>query len=1664
MPRLKDCLDKTTRIDRHVKRAMVGRARGYAKEGLGEKEASLKAVGEFHTVIQDNLSKVEAALKAPAAPQKAEPTPAPEPKAELSNEEQLDKASSIKVDAPSGATFLRATDAQGRVSEESLKGANKGLNVFQGAGPWAKVEAGTRDRKGNFVPTEGPVTVQDRAQADLAKKLILFPKNQQAKAQKAITVDDSPDPYKGAALDDRGPLRPEQNIRLISELGRIGALNDDATAKSVLESISNDKKSPEWARVLAGKIAPLSEQLGIEAVYRPQSTWAALYSGKGENGRILINTAARNPGVAATVMHEAAHHVTLSKIEGKVKLNETEQAAVQNLQDLFEKAKKAYKGDKAYGFKDLGEFVSEAFSNAGFRAKLDNLTLEGDRVPLLQRLSNAIARLVWGRPVATGSLLESAIQNAMDLAGEPVIESSVAAMEQRESALGMAGSWASSLFHPNASPEAQAKAAGELLQAAAVPAPPTEQEIKPLTLEQGKLVTDNLSVAGFWAKKFSNIPGTTWPERNSEARMALIKAAQNYDPSKGEFKAYASWAVKNKLIGLYKSTVKQASREVSANTLIPSNMATIRDVELQDTLEAPLETPPIDTGAIDILNKAKEDLSPRDRKIFDDYSSGMTLDATGQANGGLSREGVRKIIKRSGRKIIQDLADAGITDIESIFPKQEERTQVLSTKPVSLEDENADTSETVGQLEAKDIERSEPLPDEDLDEDVVAPLSPEGQKTRVPWLAVKKGAYRPLGKAFSAGGGWSKELFDALKTKNQKVRAALTHVEFADREMAKYLKKTFLNKKIAAPIDAINTAFASAGNKLTKDQQEAAKGMRQQDKAAFLQTARLENLDAFKQRKQAALLSLPKDLQVLVTERRDAIDALSRELINRGDITDSLKFTIDENLETYQHRSYAIFDGDEHAKWVMSDDPEAKKIRNRVEALFTQDARARAATQYATEQRKAGTPVTKTQAIAHVSGLDVTPEVRKMIHDYKSVADGTVLDIMRGKVPGQSDRSILKVRGDIPEEVRDFWGEHKDLSVNYAKTYTAVTNYLADLDLKTEILNDGLAKGYLWKDGVSTDPFPENVVKLFGKDSKSMGPLDGVYGPPILRDAFAELDQQYTKDWLTTMTSFALQAKTKYSNIATVRNFIGNGSIMAFTGNLFSGGYGKAALATVANFRKLGDKEIQEYVADAVRHGVFGDNVGPGILREMAARAAGIKDLPTGAIVRKAGTWVDKTSSGIYGGVDDFWKVVSWEAEKSQLKWAVPGLSEAENKERAAAITRRTVPTYSEAFKWSQELFNKNILGKFIAPFTTFITEIVRVTGGNIMQAKEEIMSGNPQLQYIGTKRIAWMFATYLGWKAAVAASKYWNDYDDEDDEALRRQLPDWQKDAMLFYLPKTKEGHPRFLDISYLNPYNYIFDPIDTVVNAFMHGKGAVEMGVDASISVVKQIFKPFISNQLFIGAVQDAMHNQKPSGAPIYNELDPWDVKTIKISGYVGAALEPGLLTSGKGFIKAAIGYKERGGKEYDMLSQVISLAGQRVTAHDPKQSFQYQVGEFKRHRQSASYMFSYIANSQGTVGPGDVANAYRAANKANKEVAQNLRSNYLAVQTLGVSKDSAQQTLKSQGAGMDAKREAESGVYTRYAPDKELLKEIEAKFPNRYKEFERAYVATPEQEALE
>jgi DNA-directed RNA polymerase specialized sigma subunit len=73
-----------------------------------------------------------------------------------------------------------------------------------------------------------------------------------------------------------------------------------------------------------------------------------------------------------------------------------------------------------------------------------------------------------------------------------------------------------------------------------------------------KLVLDNLKLAPYMVHRFPNIgmvPQYYQDELHSEARLALVIAAANYDPSRYEkFSTYACVVIKNRLINFGRKT------------------------------------------------------------------------------------------------------------------------------------------------------------------------------------------------------------------------------------------------------------------------------------------------------------------------------------------------------------------------------------------------------------------------------------------------------------------------------------------------------------------------------------------------------------------------------------------------------------------------------------------------------------------------------------------------------------------------------------------------------------------------------------------------------------------------------------------------------------------------------------------------------------------------------------------------------------------------------------------------------------------------------------------------------------------------------------------------------------------------------------------------------
>lgn len=70
-------------------------------------------------------------------------------------------------------------------------------------------------------------------------------------------------------------------------------------------------------------------------------------------------------------------------------------------------------------------------------------------------------------------------------------------------------------------------------------------------MEKSNLIEEHLFLAELIAFDYANIPGCQWDEARSEASLALMRAAEAYDPARGEFVPFSSRVIRNALNSLY---------------------------------------------------------------------------------------------------------------------------------------------------------------------------------------------------------------------------------------------------------------------------------------------------------------------------------------------------------------------------------------------------------------------------------------------------------------------------------------------------------------------------------------------------------------------------------------------------------------------------------------------------------------------------------------------------------------------------------------------------------------------------------------------------------------------------------------------------------------------------------------------------------------------------------------------------------------------------------------------------------------------------------------------------------------------------------------------------------------------------------------------------------
>lgn len=943
-----------------------------------------------------------------------------------------------------------------------------------------------------------------------------------------------------------------------------------------------------------------------------------------------------------------------------------------------------------------------------------------------------------------------------------------------------------------------------------------------------------------------------------------------------------------------------------------------------------------------------------------------------------------------------------------------------------------------------------------------APMSPAGEAMKM--IAKLTGAETKStfnGGTYTAGGALSpdgkldKQAGDKWRASRQQITAAARVIDTLSTRLVSAVKAA-KKSGVEVSTETMNTALGNLDNPLTQAQRSEVRRMREidEEEANTLEATHLaKNREAFKVKQRAALAALPANVAEAVSEMNEHIAYYSAMLRDSGILDPSMAATVEANLGIYLHRSYEIFDNEKWAKQVR----ENTKVMQAAERLIKRNIEQRNAAELIRQTESEGGFISKADAQAQTKGTAKQEQIDKAIDDLLAIGeDGMGSVILRGRIPGQKDLSIFDTRGNISPEIQALWGRYEDPTINYAKSVMKMSSLVANHQFLSDLRGMGLKEGWLYN-GPEADR-PRGYLKISSDNNKSLAPLAGLHGDKLLVEALYQMfPQNGVSDnyaWvraLSKVTGWSMAAKTVLSPVAQVRNNLGNILFDVAAGNFgfsdisklkdrmgtaFNMSFRSAfnAYPKEADFRKAMMNEMQELV----RRGVIGESIVGNMLGQLmeAKRFSKTEEQFSnhliGKLQKSAGAVWD-TAQKAYSSSDDFWKVMGYMAEVDKYTKAMPGWSPEQVKDHAAKIVRDIRPTYN----LSPAVLDKVKAFPFVAPFITFTTEVIRTSINLTKLARYEITegnrTGNKELQAIGWKRARGIALAALGPSAAATAFMAVAGIGRDDEERLRRFLPDWQKNSQLLLLG-NKDGKVSYLDVSYLDPYDYW----KKAFGAFMRSltarddAEAMERITRGAMEAAGELLRPFKSEQLVSGAVTDILRNQDSAGRQIYNPQDTGFNIASKTTERIWKAFSPGAFDVAGRFIKAGAGDVSDSGRAYNLANELLGLAGQRVTEVNVEQALGFKASKFSRDIRDASSLFTREFNSKGTRSPEEIADAYERANEATYSLTADFRDDVLAAIGLGkISPKKAEEILKANRIGKEDIAMIRSGRYKKYEP---------------------------------
>jgi hypothetical protein len=712
-----------------------------------------------------------------------------------------------------------------------------------------------------------------------------------------------------------------------------------------------------------------------------------------------------------------------------------------------------------------------------------------------------------------------------------------------------------------------------------------------------------------------------------------------------------------------------------------------------------------------------------------------------------------------------------------------------------------------------------------------------------------------LGRAFTSMAGLPQPIFDSVIRKNQFVQAADALIKKEAKTLEKLLKTSNVDKQL------VNRLLTGE----TLSPQEMA--------------------------------LIPESIVNQVNRMRMTIDNNSRKLIDALNLPDEDKLRTVLDPDTGGAYLTRTFEFSTNPKWSKDI---AKAIKNQLEDT-PHNADVLSAVRNAQIHLTRNNPSLSSEQI---NGL-----ITNLVNRGKKDASFNVISELISTGTGGPAAKILRGRKDLDRPILELLGEVKDPVRNFTETMTnqnkliAKAEYIQDIKKFAEqnIGRDVKIKGLF--------PFlPEETTTFLRKAEVTPSGLDvteslealaqkelGVFGAKgetiglnkfVTTKEFSDmldkgidtfgLDNPVGKGWLNIFAKPAAvgqSMETVFDHTAHLVNTYGMVQQLGMNGILYRPAVAKEAVEAAKNMYEKaikGDKETLKFLQSLKNRGIIDSNVVAENIKKNIDRFGEGTQGVEGALT-KAIKSPFRGMSAAYGAVDDFGKIVAFQAEQKAYKKALPNLSDDEIFELAANTVRNTMPSYTTAIPFVRALARQPL-----GTYATFPAEMIRTTKNIVMQSVRDIAEGkrtnNPELIKIGLRRLSGLGATTAGIAYLTKDNNNQNGISENEIRAVNLTVPDYQKNTekvftQPFYKdPNTDKIMTRFIDSGTLDSMQYIKGPVRAAIARVFAGEDITQRELDDLLPDASwELLSPFISPKFLTKEVLYALTGKDEDGEEI-------------------------------------------------------------------------------------------------------------------------------------------------------------------------------------------------------